>query len=74
MFQGSTWFTELITSKKYPDYKEYQRRVGKFLPKLTGTLPGDFSEGRQLQVPVEEEKELVKEKTKPKQKSGKNKK
>ncbi|OCK82258.1 DUF1295-domain-containing protein [Lepidopterella palustris CBS 459.81] len=34
LFQASTWFTELITSRKYPEYKEYQARVGKFLPKL----------------------------------------
>lgn len=44
LFQGSTWFTELITKKKYPQYVEYQRRVGKFLPKFSSDLPGDFSE------------------------------
>lgn len=44
LFQSSTWFTELITAKKYPDYKEYQRRVGKFMPKLITKLPGDFSD------------------------------
>jgi steroid 5-alpha reductase family enzyme len=32
LFQGSTWLTELITAQKYPEYKEYQRLVGKFLP------------------------------------------
>ncbi|KAF2091826.1 DUF1295-domain-containing protein [Saccharata proteae CBS 121410] len=36
LFQASTWFTELISAGKYPDYKEYQQRVGKFLPKLFG--------------------------------------
>lgn len=44
LFQASTWFTELITADKYPDYKEYQQRVGKFVPKLTSSLPGDFSD------------------------------
>jgi steroid 5-alpha reductase family enzyme len=44
LFQASTWFTELITSGKYPEYKEYQRRVGRFLPKLYSDLPGDFSD------------------------------
>ncbi|TAQ85890.1 hypothetical protein B7494_g5783 [Chlorociboria aeruginascens] len=44
LFQASTWFTELISAQKYPEYKEYQQRVGKFLPTLTTTLPGDFSE------------------------------
>ncbi|KAF2837952.1 DUF1295-domain-containing protein [Patellaria atrata CBS 101060] len=24
LFQGSTWLTELLTSQKYPEYKEYQ--------------------------------------------------
>jgi steroid 5-alpha reductase family enzyme len=33
LFQSSTWLTELITSGKYPDYKLYQQRVSKFLPK-----------------------------------------
>lgn len=46
LFQASTWFTELITARKYPDYKEYQKRVGKFLPKLPGGPPGDFSDKR----------------------------
>jgi steroid 5-alpha reductase family enzyme len=34
LFQASTWFTELISAGKYPGYKDYQSRVGKFLPKL----------------------------------------
>jgi hypothetical protein len=44
LFQASTWFTELITAGKYEDYQEYQQRVGKFVPKLTSGLPGDFSD------------------------------
>jgi len=44
LFQASTWFTELISARKYPEYAEYQKRVGKFLPKLSSDLPGDFSE------------------------------
>ncbi|APA10546.1 hypothetical protein sscle_06g053160 [Sclerotinia sclerotiorum 1980 UF-70] len=39
LFQGSTWFTELITAKKYPDYQQYQARVGKFLPNIFSTGP-----------------------------------
>lgn len=35
LFQASTWFTELISAEKYPEYKVYQERVGKFLPKGT---------------------------------------
>lgn len=37
LFQGSTWLTELITSGKYPEYRQYQRRVGMFIP--TSTTP-----------------------------------
>jgi len=32
LFQGSTWLTELITSGKYPEYKDYQQQVGMFVP------------------------------------------
>ena len=34
IFQGSTNLTEKITASKYPEYAEYQRLVGKFLPKF----------------------------------------
>ncbi len=44
LFQASTWFTEKITAGKYPEYKEYQQRVGRFIPKLSTELPGDFSD------------------------------
>jgi len=33
LFQGSTWFTEYITSGKYPEYHDYQQAVGMFVPK-----------------------------------------
>jgi len=47
LFQGSTWFTELISGRKYPDYAEYQKRVGKFVPPGFGSqLPGNFSDKR----------------------------
>ena len=32
LFQGSTMFTEWISSQKYPDYRLYQARVAKFVP------------------------------------------
>lgn len=38
LFQASTWFTELVTAGKYPEYKEYQKEVGKFIPKLDSIL------------------------------------
>lgn len=37
LFQSSTWLTELLSAQKYPEYKEYQQLVGKFLPSLLGT-------------------------------------
>ncbi len=35
LFQGSTWLTEIITANKYPEYKDYQRTVGMFVPTST---------------------------------------
>jgi steroid 5-alpha reductase family enzyme len=32
LFQGSGWLTELLTVKKYPAYKEYQKEVPLYLP------------------------------------------
>jgi steroid 5-alpha reductase family enzyme len=32
LFQASTWLTELLSEQKYPDYKDYRRQVGKFIP------------------------------------------
>jgi steroid 5-alpha reductase family enzyme len=37
LFQSSTWLTELISAGKYPEYKVYQSRVGKFMPKAKRT-------------------------------------
>lgn len=42
LFQGSTWLTERISARKYPEYKEYQARVGKFLPRLGTETKGDW--------------------------------
>lgn len=36
VFAGSTPLTEYISSSKYPEYKIYQQRVGRFLPKFFG--------------------------------------
>ncbi|KAF7718429.1 Uncharacterized protein PECH_005908 [Penicillium ucsense] len=35
IFQGSTRLTESISAKKYPEYREYQARVGRFIPRLS---------------------------------------
>lgn len=34
VFQGSTPITEWISGSKYPEYKQYKKRVGRFLPSL----------------------------------------
>ena len=44
LFQASTWFTELVSAGKYDQYREYQMRVGKFLPKLSMAIKGDGKE------------------------------
>ncbi|MEN2281423.1 DUF1295 domain-containing protein [Algoriphagus sp. SE2] len=33
LFQGSSNFSEEISASKYPEYKDYQKRVGRFVPK-----------------------------------------
>lgn len=35
VFQGSTNLTEKISAGKYPEYSEYQRLVGRFIPRLS---------------------------------------
>jgi steroid 5-alpha reductase family enzyme len=34
LFKGSSDFSEEISASKYPTYKEYQKKVGRFIPKL----------------------------------------
>ena len=35
IFQGSTPLTEAISAGKYPEYAEYQARVGRFIPRFS---------------------------------------
>ncbi|MCJ1387723.1 hypothetical protein MMC18_000566 [Xylographa bjoerkii] len=42
LFQASTWFTELVTAGKYPQYAEYQKKVGMFVPGSLSALSGGF--------------------------------
>ncbi|KAL5343354.1 hypothetical protein BJX70DRAFT_393922 [Aspergillus crustosus] len=35
IFQGSVRLTEKITAGKYPEYQEYQARVGRFIPRFS---------------------------------------
>lgn len=39
--QASTNLTESITAGKYPEYKEYQMRVNRFIPGLATLKGGD---------------------------------
>jgi len=39
LFKGSSDFSEGISEGKYPEYKDYKRRVGRFLPKLSPREP-----------------------------------
>lgn len=36
VFQGSTPITEYISSSKYPEYAQYKKKVGRFLPSIFG--------------------------------------
>ncbi|KAI5308473.1 hypothetical protein KEM55_005613, partial [Ascosphaera atra] len=45
LFQASTNLTEKITAKKYPEYKDYQRCVGMFVPRYSvEPIDGDDSD------------------------------
>ncbi|RPA81878.1 DUF1295-domain-containing protein [Ascobolus immersus RN42] len=63
LFQGSTVFTEWITAGKYPAYKEYQKRVPKFVPSFQAVMGGvpEIKLG-DVQEKVEEVKKDVKKK------------
>jgi len=53
LFQASTWFTEFITAKKYPQYKEFQEKVGMFVPKFnTGTLSNPTASDMAVKTPA----------------------
>ncbi|OBT54368.1 hypothetical protein VE04_05510 [Pseudogymnoascus sp. 24MN13] len=53
LFQGSTWLTEKLTAQKYPEYKEYQKRVSKFIPRMSHALPGDPVDEPSMEPSVE---------------------
>lgn len=46
LFQASTWFTELLSSGKYPEYKEYRKKVAMFVPGLLSLSSSGFNDGR----------------------------
>jgi hypothetical protein len=44
VFQGSTPITENISASKYPEYSQYKKKVGRFLPNLTSSWNEDEGE------------------------------
>lgn len=48
LFQGSVAFSESLSAGKYPEYKEYQQRVSKFIPGV-GSI---FNKGNQQSTPA----------------------
>lgn len=54
LFQSSTWLTESLSAGKYPEYKVYQQKVGKFLPK-TNTQSMDGASNPKVMVNGKEE-------------------
>jgi len=46
LFQASTYFTEWISAGKYPEYEEYMKLVGQFVPKFRTGKVGDNLEER----------------------------
>lgn len=50
LFQASTWLTELLSAKKYPEYTEYQQQVGKFFPMNKFTGPPVFQKDARKQI------------------------
>ena len=45
LFQASTWLTELLSGQKYPEYKEYQKQVGMFVPSPFSSWSGPRAKG-----------------------------
>lgn len=66
LFQASTWLTELLSAKKYPEYTVYQERVGKFLPKqVTQSMDVPKAESKaKYEKKVEEQPKATKAKAK----------
>ncbi|KAJ5693095.1 hypothetical protein N7462_002518 [Penicillium macrosclerotiorum] len=48
IFQGSVRLTEAISAGKYPEYSEYQARVGRFIPRLSVEAKKSKSSGKKV--------------------------
>ncbi|GAM39130.1 hypothetical protein TCE0_034r10425 [Talaromyces pinophilus] len=56
LFQGSTWLTEKLSGEKYPEYAEYQARVGRFIPRWSVSAKGQKKTKAQAEAKKIEEK------------------
>ena len=56
LFQASTWFTELLSTRKYPEYQGYRRKVGMFVPGLVSA----FSNGLEDKIVADLDKKKLK--------------
>ncbi|CEL02811.1 Putative DUF1295 domain protein (AFU_orthologue; AFUA_2G02670) [Aspergillus calidoustus] len=57
IFQGSVRLTEEISAGKYPEYREYQARVGRFVPRLSQAPRYKISKKKSKKVAQSEVKE-----------------
>jgi steroid 5-alpha reductase family enzyme len=56
IFQGSTRLTEEISTGKYPEYSDYQARVGRFLPRLSVKAKKTKANKKAVQSKIENKK------------------
>ena len=59
LFQASTWITELLSERKYPEYEQYRRQVGKFGPLSLKRPTFGKSQGKLDNGPELKEKDAV---------------
>jgi hypothetical protein len=52
LFQSSTVLTETITAGKYPEYSNYQRAVGMFVPKSISSYRTQITQPSQPSQPA----------------------
>ncbi|KAJ5266705.1 hypothetical protein N7478_009513 [Penicillium angulare] len=59
IFQGSTRLTESITAAKYPEYSEYQARVGRFFPRFSAEAPKTKSKSKKKAARIDDAEPVV---------------
>lgn len=69
IFQGSTRLTEDISAGKYPEYRDYQARVGRFIPRFSVEPKGNRAIKKKSKESDEEGSDSVQKTTKEGKKS-----